>query len=214
MSQEINDLEMAALPNYVRERWPLAEARAQRKVAAAKENPAARKLLAAARRASTLQQRIVWLHRAATAWSEPLESVSACRNGCSHCCHTPVVISRAEADILAKAAGRAASSPVHSTTVRTVDDLKAMAEAQEKALEQFEPSPCPFLRDGRCAVYQSRPAACRLLLNLDDDDLLCRLEPGLNIPVPYAGTGEMKLLFLMAQPNVQLADIRDFFPNS
>lgn len=214
MNQRIHDQEMAGLPDQVKARWPLAEARAQHKVAAVRENPAARKLLRAAQRASTLQQRVVWLHRAATAWSEPLERVSACRNGCSHCCNTPVVISRAEADILAKASGRAVSGPTRPTTVRNVDDLKAMAEAQEKALEKFEPSPCPFLLNGRCQVYQARPMACRLLLNLDDDDLLCRLEPGLNIPVPYAGTGEMKLLFLMAQPNVELADIRDYFPSS
>jgi hypothetical protein len=56
--------------------------------------------------------------------------------------------------------------------------------------------------------------ACRLLLNLDDDDLLCRLVDGVEIPVPYANSGQLKTLFLMAQASSQLADIRDFFPVS
>ncbi|RCW65155.1 hypothetical protein DES41_11379 [Pseudorhodoferax soli] len=54
--------------------------------------------------------------------------------------------------------------------------------------------------------------ACRLLLNLDDDDLLCRLVPGQDIPVPYANSGQLKTLYLMAQASTPLADIRDFFP--
>ena len=54
--------------------------------------------------------------------------------------------------------------------------------------------------------------ACRLLLNLDDDDLLCRLVPDREIPVPYADATQLKALFLLAQAAVPLADIRAFFP--
>lgn len=65
---------------------------------------------------------------------------------------------------------------------------------------QVEPSPCPFLRDGGCSVYDVRPMACRLLLNLDDDDLLCQLVHGQAIPVPYANGQQLKAVFQMAQP--------------
>ena len=55
--------------------------------------------------------------------------------------------------------------------------------------------------------------ACRLLLNLYDDDLLRRLVPGQAIPVPYARAGVLKGFALLAQPTAKLADIREFFPD-
>jgi hypothetical protein len=63
-----------------------------------------------------------------------------------------------------------------------------------------------------CSIYNARPMACRLLLNLDDDDLLCRRVEGAAVPVPYADSDQLKTLYLMAQVASPLADIRDFFP--
>lgn len=99
-------------------------------------------------------------------------------------------------------------------TFRGLEHLEEVIQAQAESHKDFIPSPCPFLREGRCSVYETRPLACRTLLNLDDDDLLCRLVPGVEVPVPYAGAGEFKALYLLAQPNAELADIRDFFPKS
>jgi hypothetical protein len=56
--------------------------------------------------------------------------------------------------------------------------------------------------------------ACRLLLNLDDDALLCELIPGQTVPVPYANSEQLKMLYLMANVASPLADIRDFFPTT
>ena len=80
-----------------------------------------------------------------------------------------------------------------------------------RAARQFGEA-CPFLVDGSCSIYAHRPMACRTHLNLDDDDLLCRLVPGIKVPVPYADATQLKAFYLAAQPNAELADIREFFP--
>jgi hypothetical protein len=209
MSQAEPDL--SALPQYVQERWPVAVERATRKTASAVPNQDANKLLKVSQKASTAAQRIVWLQRAASAWAKPLEEVAACRRGCAHCCHIAVTISSVEAALIGRHVGKKPAEPAHSVRIGALTDA-ASAHAAVLAIGAPEVGACPFLVDGACSIYEVRPMACRLLLNLDDDDLLCRLVPGQDIPVPYANSGQLKTLFLMAQASTPLADIRDFFP--
>ena len=57
-----------------------------------------------------------------------------------------------------------------------------------------------------------RPIACRTLINLDDDDLLCRhTKDGPPAAVPYANARIIKALALAAQASREFADIREFF---
>ena len=55
--------------------------------------------------------------------------------------------------------------------------------------------------------------ACRTLINLDDDDLLCQHSEGGQAKVPYADATKLKAFALMAQADTLYADIRDFFPD-
>ncbi len=204
--------DLSLLPADLQERWPLAAERASRKLAGLSENPAAWRLVQAAQRAPNARQRVVWLQRAADAWAAPMRAVAACKAGCSHCCHTPVTITRLEADLIGRATGRTPASPARSVRLDDHETLAAAIEAQAELQEPGWPGPCPFLADGRCSVYAARPMACRLLLNLDDDDLLCRLIEGTPVPVPYANAGQLRAVYLLAQPGAELADIRAFFP--
>lgn len=138
-------------------------------------------------------------------------AVSACRNGCSHCCHIPVTISEIEAGMIGQRTGLKPARPAKSVRLADFDDLDLAEEALGE-LKKRPFAPCPFLKDGACSVYDIRPMVCRLLINLDDDDLLCRLVPEGNIPVPHANAHKLQALFMMAQPSALLADIRDFFP--
>ena len=71
---------------------------------------------------------------------------------------------------------------------------------------------CPFLVDEQCSIYSSRPLACRLQMNVDDDDLLCRLVDGEDVRAPYVNVTEHNLAALQAfGMKVPLADIRDWF---
>lgn len=71
--------------------------------------------------------------------------------------------------------------------------------------------PCPFLHEQRCSVYEHRPNACRTHFSLDVDDLLCRLIPGAEVPVPLADSRQLQFMILSGQPAALIGDIRDFF---
>lgn len=208
------DIATSELAQEQRARLPLALQRAQDKLAHLVGGAGPTPLLRASQKAKTAAQRVIWLQRAASAWAQPMEAVSACRTGCSHCCHIPVTISRVEAQLLSRASGKPVSPPTRS--LRLTDHpapLESLA-TMERRLYDGPLTPCPFLRDGRCSVYASRPMACRTLLNLDDDDLLCRHVPGEQATVPYADATKLKAFALMAQAGTQYSDIRDFFPDA
>lgn len=197
----------------ITERLPLALQRAERKIRSTVPAASAGKLLKAAQGARTVAQRVVWLQKAASAWAKPLEAVAACQKGCNHCCHIPVSITRAEAALIGRAARRTPAVPAHLVDLPNPDDADAIERGKAALRSVGIGLPCPFLVDGACAIYEDRPLACRTLLNLDDDDLLCRLVPGLEVEVPYANAQQLQGLYLAAQPGAQLADIREFFPS-
>jgi Fe-S-cluster containining protein len=194
------------------QRLPQASRRAAEKMQGLAHDAAAQPLIHAAQRAATVTQRVVWLQRAASAWARPLEAVSACRVGCAHCCHIPVAISSREADLIARASARVVSQPERPVRVAELTDPERVVEATDRLQASGTLTPCPFLVDARCTVYEARPLVCRVLLNLDDDDLLCRHSGVAQAEVPYADSRQLRALALAAQPAEMLADIRDFFP--
>lgn len=193
-------------------RLPAASRRAADKTQGLTHDPAAQPLIRAAQRASTSAQRIVWLQRAASAWARPFETVAACQKGCAHCCHIPVTLSRSEADLISRASGRAITAPLRPVRTRELLNAEDVAAATAHLQRWKTGIPCPFLVDSTCSVYEARPLACRVLLNLDDDDLLCRHSEAEPADVPYADSRVLRALALAAQPAEVLADIRDFFP--
>lgn len=127
----------------------------------------------------------------------------ACAKGCGHCCHVSVPIADFEARYIADNIG--ITSVVLTRSIR-------------HALSEFsENTPCRFLQDGACSIYEVRPLTCRLHVNFDVDNYWCLHEnwkkPEAIIPRPtiHALISAYQLLGGQAQPIV--ADIRDFFPN-
>jgi hypothetical protein len=140
-----------------------------------------------------------------------LQGISACRRSCAHCCHIPVTISNVEATLIGHHMGLAPTSPVESVGLDAFADLTDAVAALQSFSADMALSPCPFLREAVCSSYEVRPLACRLLLKLDDDDLLCQRVPDRDVRLPYAYSNARKALFLLAQPAAPLADIRAFF---
>lgn len=159
-----------------------------------------------------MTQRVLWLQRAASAWARPLEAVGACRTGCAHCCHIPVALSRKEAELLARASGRRMTEPRTPVRPALLSDPAPIKAATARLQQWPTGTPCPFLADQTCSVYAARPLVCRMLINLDDDDLLCRQSAEGPAEVPYADSRVLRALALAAQPAEVLADLRDFFP--
>lgn len=200
------------LPAAVRERLPQANARAAAVIASLPPpSEAAQALLRTAHGARSAGARVQWLHRAADAWVKDVEPVSACRRGCSHCCHIPVAISDVEARLIGQASGRA---PVRVTGAPTAEEVMEGATLPGTPRGDDYSAPCPFLAAGRCSIYAVRPLACRVQVNLDEDDLLCQLQPGGAVPVPYLDATRLKASYVMVQPAARWADIRAFFPSS
>lgn len=196
-----------------RERLPIAMHRAETKLASLGPDPAAARLLDTARKARSATQRVIWLQRAASAWSKPLQAVSACRKGCDHCCHIPLTISQTEAELIGRAAGRRPVVPAASIRLLELGDEEQDWQAAQEQLQAAAPKgACPFLVEHECEIHESRPLACRVLLNLDDDELLCRQVEGAEASVPYANAMQLKAHYLALQPAGVLADIRAFFP--
>lgn len=133
-------------------------------------------------------------------WSESLKPYSACRKGCSHCCYISTTISKEEALLLSKASGRPLSPAVrHYALAEQPEGLHSTGKA------------CPFLKDGACSVYDSRPLVCRTLVNMDDTELLCELVEGAKVPVPYANALTLQVAHLKTVRQDEWADIRDWF---
>ena len=144
--------------------------------------------------AGTASQRVMWIRRAADTLAGGYGPVSACKPGCAHCCHIPVKISQAEAQVLGKAIRRKPVGPRQH----------GPAPADHEA--------CSFLQDGRCSIYTERPAVCRYHLNMDIDDLLCRPVPGGEVPVPYLDVRPLVIARVATGGRIDYADIRQWFP--
>jgi Fe-S-cluster containining protein len=149
--------------------------------------------------APSMRARIHWLHVMADTWGAAVATGAACKRGCAHCCYQAVTITQAEAQAIGQAIGVKPRNPAHRP---------------EPALE-FTNVPCPFLKDNLCSIYEHRPFACRVLFNMDADNLLCQHAADGGMQVPYANYRELyeRMVTAHMPNNVRLADIRDFFPN-
>ena len=197
----------------IRQRWEGLEERVQRKLEtiAGRDRSGEKRLLQQALQASTATKRVMWLRKAADQGVEAAVKLSACQKGCSHCCHISVVVSKSEAIVIAKEIG-ARLNPRAGAIVASDED-KPMEETLEQLKSHHHGVACPFLEGSSCRIYAHRPLACRLQVNLDDDDLLCRLVDGGEMPrVPYLNMRAHTVYALGTWgPHQQYDDIRVWF---
>lgn len=126
----------------------------------------------------------------------------ACKEGCSYCCHLKIDISRLEAEFIGEKTG---VMPVV---------LKDVAPRDPYAFS--EQTPCPFLKKGACSIYEYRPLICRVHVNMDVDNVLCRFEnwhnPDGAVPKPTFHSILNAYAELNQKAASAVADIRDYFP--
>lgn len=133
----------------------------------------------------------------------------SCKAGCSACCRSiPVEISDLEARHIAAATGKACAT------------LPPGRHGQRGFLN----TPCPFLVNEQCSIYEHRPYNCRSLAVVDTDALTCStLNTELTVandpravPVMMTKMTMFDALYrdLTSRTSTVWADIRQFFPKS
>jgi len=129
---------------------------------------------------------------------------AACARGCGHCCYVSVPITEFEAHYIGDKLGLKPNEVKQNKR----SDLKVFGSH----------TPCPFLHNGECSIYEVRPLTCRMHMNFDVDNYWCLHEnwqkPEAEIPRPTIEPLEHAYHQLLSQTKQQIvADIRDFFPN-
>lgn len=126
----------------------------------------------------------------------------ACRKGCAYCCHQAIDISRLEAEYIQEKTG--------------IRHAQVSIPQQRDPLGFAEKTPCPFLKQGVCSIYEYRPLICRIAVNLDSDPYWCEFENwhklGGSVPKPTFHSIYNAYTELNEKAGSLMADIRDYFP--
>lgn len=141
--------------------------------------------------------------RTADQVSDHAAQFAACARGCSHCCHVSIPISEYEARYIGEHLGLTPAPLKHSIR----HDLGEFSDR----------TPCPFLEEDVCSIYQYRPLTCRVHMSFDIDNYWCRYEnwdkPGAAVPRPTISPLLAAYHQLAGKTPPLVADIRDFFPH-
>lgn len=133
----------------------------------------------------------------------------ACRAGCSACCTQRVMMSQTEAEAIGYQISR---NPVQLTQSYVLPEIDTFGSG----------TPCTFLSNDVCTIYEHRPFACRNLVNLDVDPLLCGFEnwelskakDSRTTGIPSLSAGPLEEAYRSLCGRDIIGDIRAFFPLS
>lgn len=150
--------------------------------------------------------RIIPILEVASQFSDAVTPYVACKRGCNHCCHIQVAITRTEAQLLGSRIG-VQPSAMKTPRLRPQDSYSYQ-------------TPCTFLENGECSIYDSRPLACRKHASFEANEEPCRLTDqagnhlNAKIAIPnFPGIVDAFNVVMKLVGKTDYADIRDYFPN-
>lgn len=156
------------------------------------------------------------LHQIADAAMELVKPNTPCRSGCSDCCYQAVPIPRSTAQRIAAVSGRSYDTAAGITLDSVHSMMRAVAHANEMTEKLLQnPTPCPFLADGKCTVYKARPITCRTHHVLHPDSSRCSLftarDSGKPMPQVKYNLREIDEAAAVLGVGETWADIREWF---
>ncbi len=131
---------------------------------------------------------------------EAADSFTACKRGCSACCHMTVNITEAEAQIIEEHTGRR---------------YKRLTAPIRHPDGKFSGVPCPFLVEDTCSIYSARPFACRHHMSFNLDAYWCAPERAHLAEMPFVAFGGAQQAYSIVtrlHTGGMYGDIRDYFP--
>ena len=116
------------------------------------------------------------LHKEMEILSAAMAPYVACSAGCSACCHYPVHLYPVEAELIEKRSS-------HSRLPKSLPSA------------DFHGSPCPFLIQEQCSIYEDRPMVCRQHVALTNTAYWCDPVRSGEITLPMAQLSKVQEAF-------------------
>jgi Fe-S-cluster containining protein len=117
-----------------------------------------------------------------------------CKKGCSLCCYNEVFISLLEAEYIEKSRG--------------------ITQSLNLDRKHFRGTPCPFLEDGACTIYNHRPFVCRRHVALFDNPKWCQFDVDDQYVFPqirFSKVEESYAFIVVSSGDTSTYDIRQLF---
>lgn len=111
---------------------------------------------------------------------EALKASLACWPGCSFCCHLYVEVTPLEAVALWNALRDDRHAAPRRRIAETAPRVTGLAPEPRRAARL----PCPLLANGQCALYETRPFACRGLYSTSAQACEAVLSTPIGVPLP------------------------------
>lgn len=102
---------------------------------------------------------------------EPLSEPVACKAGCHYCCFYQVLLTPPEALFIGHYVETVFTEKQKLHLIKRIDETLAMTDGKsvEERAKTWHDTPCIFLANGRCSVYDVRPFVCRAWHSLSSD---------------------------------------------
>ena len=128
---------------------------------------------------------------------------AACARGCGHCCYVSVPITQFEARYMGENLG--------------IVPVEQKQTIKHELADFGSHTPCPFLENDECSIYEYRPLTCRMHMNFDVDNYWCLHEnwkkPEAEIPRPTIEPLVDAYHTVISNVAPIIADIRDYYPH-
>lgn len=148
---------------------------------------------------------VVKFNRAAQDISDIATRFSACKQGCSHCCHMATSLTETEAEYI---------GAMIKVKPRKLPSRDLTEHTRAEFVAQYHGVGCPFLVEGQCAIYKYRPFACKTYFNLSDYPEICDLVNHPGHYIPALNVNELTVAYVMLIEDFdRIGDIREFFPD-
>ena len=94
---------------------------------------------------------------------EPLSEPLACKAGCHYCCFYQALLTPPEALLIGNYLEKAFTEEEKLDLIVRIDRTLALTDGKsvEERAKTWHDTPCIFLANGRCSVYDVRPFICR-----------------------------------------------------